>query len=247
MSNKKRIKKKSVDENIKNHLTKQAKRAFKDSSQIDFDHAVKTFKRMNIATSLALEASLKNKTSQSLVALMIEVYDEIERSFRNMQEQIGKRVTCKAGCYYCCYQKIGITMPEFLVIDSVIKNSDVLPINKDKIMGSTIVSIHDNEWKYFGDPCGFLDRNICTIYPVRPLMCRAWHVFNSSENCRKKYLEKEDCDEIYTDLIFHCGVIQESITYICLKFKLTGFIQLEKAMIHSFQNNIFQDWINKKI
>jgi Fe-S-cluster containining protein len=48
--------------------------------------------------------------------------------------------------------------------------------------------------RYFelGIPCPFLEHELCSIYPDRPLVCREYHVTSPSENCANVYREKVD-------------------------------------------------------
>jgi Fe-S-cluster containining protein len=109
---------------------------------------------------------------------------------------------CTKGCAYCCIQPIEIVDIEELPIIEFVKNS----MSKEHYMK---VRLNVANWaEYFNEnyndsgsfadvnrefrelidkdriACPFLIENNCSIYPVRPLACRAHLMFDSPEFCR---------------------------------------------------------------
>lgn len=94
-------------------------------------------------------------------------------------DEIFKNDTvCTKGCAYCCYMNVDITEVEASYIAEYTKKTLNENINS---------STHADVSKYSGIPCPFLDVNnsSCTIYDLRPSVCRMYHVFESSEKCKE--------------------------------------------------------------
>lgn len=108
---------------------------------------------------------------------------------------------CYKGCSLCCTQNVVISEVEGDVIyNFIIKNQEVswlaekLMAKKQakplslttngfarKCLEQTADEEENDEALVYGK-CPFLDKSICTIYPVRPFSCRS---FYSQENCAK--------------------------------------------------------------
>jgi uncharacterized protein len=74
-------------------------------------------------------------------------------------------MSCKNGCSACCHYKINLS-----------------PIEVEYIEKNTLIhrSINIAPGRNFhGEPCPFLKNNSCSIYEVRPFVCRKHHAFTS--------------------------------------------------------------------
>jgi Fe-S-cluster containining protein len=121
----------------------------------------------------------------SIIPMILKFYkylDEIMPIYR-------KYIPCKKGCAECC--KIAVRVSDLEVI--IIKNY----LDKNKISYRQIKpkkEIPQNSKpdgligeQYTGKECPFLKDNICTIYPVRPYVCRKYIVFEeNAEKCGPK-------------------------------------------------------------
>lgn len=106
-------------------------------------------------------------------------------------------ITCHRGCSHCCKQLICCTTIEMETIMSYInsfprqRRRDIMKkmikeATKFAIWyGRTCLDIPEDHHKmisepirtnYFGKPCIFLKNNACSIYPVRPIICRTTKV-----------------------------------------------------------------------
>ena len=78
-------------------------------------------------------------------------------------------LACKDGCCACCEKmEITVTEPEFLGISWYVS---------EKLKGLKRFTVKENLKKPVFSVCPFLVHKSCSIYPVRPLMCRMYHVF----------------------------------------------------------------------
>ena len=70
---------------------------------------------------------------------------------------------CKKGCSACCHYKIYVSSIEVEYIEK-----------KTRIYRSLNIAPGRN---FHGEPCPFLKNNSCSIYEVRPFLCRRHHAF----------------------------------------------------------------------
>jgi Fe-S-cluster containining protein len=96
----------------------------------------------------------------------------------------GQKLDCTAGCSHCCNVRVEALAPEVFIIARVLKQlppetvaaiTERLRAHAAAVKG---VSVSDHR-----RPCPFLEENFCTIYPVRPSVCRKMHSFNV-EKCK---------------------------------------------------------------
>lgn len=96
-------------------------------------------------------------------------------------------VKCKAGCFNCCYQYVAIAPVEAKYIATNVELTD-----KQKEIIETQSKIKDNasEWSKktrMEKRCVFLgEAGECTIYSVRPAVCRALVVTGNPDLCGDK-------------------------------------------------------------
>lgn len=103
--------------------------------------------------------------------------------------------SCRAGCYYCCGQHILTSIIEAQAIVHYIKRK----FSREHIEDLRIRTRRWHEWdairsgrdkmETFGtyQYCPMLVDNECSIYPVRPLICRTHYVCSEPPACRPFY------------------------------------------------------------
>lgn len=106
--------------------------------------------------------------------------DHLTRRFEPEQE-LPYPVACQEGCDSCCYNQVELTPPEALLIGHHIAQhseaeKDLLLAHVARIieiiagLGKTESAARRREI-----PCPLLRNRTCSVYPVRPLTCRAMH------------------------------------------------------------------------
>jgi len=115
--------------------------------------------------------------------------DHLTRRFEAEQE-LPHPVACREDCDSCCYNQVELTPPEALVLGHHIAQQfsqaekDLLLAHVERIieiiarMGKAESAARRREI-----PCPLLRNRKCSVYPVRPLVCRAMHA-----------LDRERCD-----------------------------------------------------
>ena len=101
---------------------------------------------------------------------------------------------CKQGCAHCCHLRVGVSIPEVLVIYSELSGQTTpegFSLLKERVLGAVAKgnTLDDAFWLTTRTPCPFLGfdtHNLCLIYSLRPFSCRAYHS-TDLEACKKGY------------------------------------------------------------
>ncbi len=100
---------------------------------------------------------------------------------------------CKQGCAHCCHLRVGVSIPEVLVIYSELSaqtTPEGFALLKERVLGVAAKgnTLDDAFWLTTRTPCPFLDidNRSCLIYSLRPFSCRAYHS-TDLDACRSGY------------------------------------------------------------
>lgn len=80
----------------------------------------------------------------------------------------GPFVACERGCSACCHINISITETEAQIIEA----------QTGRRYTRLLAPVQHPEGKFTGSPCPFLTDGACSIYSVRPFVCRHHLSFN---------------------------------------------------------------------
>jgi len=118
---------------------------------------------------------------KNVMAYAHDIVDALEHSDQS------PAVACGPGCSYCCHSQIHVLPIEALLIMSFIHESftgEQIVLLMDKIeqrlqrtRGQAIGTLFSVKSEL---PCIFLENGMCSIYQVRPFICRAWNSMDSS-------------------------------------------------------------------
>lgn len=132
------------------------------------------------------------------------LFDKLQFLYSFMDElsaYVGKVTPCKKGCSYCCHIPISISALELEYVRHLV------PDLRKKIGQGDMGS---------GGPCPFLFNQSCSIYDVRPYVCRKHVVFtNSSYWChparchsvKLTMLELSEVRRVYYLLLFESDAL----------------------------------------
>lgn len=104
-------------------------------------------------------------------------------------------IACRPGCDFCCYNQIEVIPLEVLAIGSHLQAlpAEEQAVLKERLSASAASragkSKHDIAGSRRDFPCPFLSQGLCSIYPVRPLVCRAMHSLDA-DLCRQSLGEE---------------------------------------------------------
>ena len=114
--------------------------------------------------------------------------DHLTRRFEAEQE-LPHPVACQEQCDSCCYNQVELTAPEALLIGHHI-DQQFSQADQDLLLDHTARIIEiitglgqaQSAARRREIPCPLLRHRRCSVYPVRPLVCRAMHGLNR-ERC----------------------------------------------------------------
>lgn len=167
----------------------------------------------------------KKSRGTHLVRSAYSIMDELAAKFIE-----DKEIACKAGCSLCCHQMVCCSNLEaqlilvWLEMKPDVFLSDILRSAREKALlmknelRELIKEKHPSSWeeiepdlrsRHLMKPCPFFDetRMLCSIYPVRPVDCRAAYVIGqpcgTSDWARsrfpKTYYAQAACDVIFEE------------------------------------------------
>ena len=99
--------------------------------------------------------------------------DNSSNFFAEFQKKHGQNMQCRSGCSSCCYVDLSIFEGEAQIIIDWAAN---LPENQKTNVLNALQS-QEGVWKKNtlgkkNKPCPFLINNTCSVYEVRPIICR---------------------------------------------------------------------------
>ncbi|MCD6525985.1 MAG: YkgJ family cysteine cluster protein [Desulfuromonas sp.] len=138
---------------------------------------------------IAYLEKLKRSLNQSLAAtdtdaelclVMSDLLETVEKDLaKNLSAEDHKIMACAPGCSSCCIVNVEVLTPEAKNIANYLKrtrNDEQLVELKQRMKQLLIVisGLDDEERIAVRRNCVFLcDQGKCSIYPVRPLLCRS--------------------------------------------------------------------------
>lgn len=107
-----------------------------------------------------------------------EAFDE---TLADVKARDKSPVSCKKGCFFCCRQNVTVWDAEAALIAEYCEEKGI------EIPKAYLEQQLKHGWKEVAQTevgwCVFLKGGECSIYPVRPLMCRKYHVASPPELC----------------------------------------------------------------
>lgn len=121
--------------------------------------------------------------------------------------ETGRSISCKAGCAACCRHLVALSIFEAEALcawirtlpesrqqelarrfhDTLLKLADAglidRMVNEDWLTKGDLAGKLALDYFYLGVPCPFLEDELCSIYPSRPLACREHLVTSAPEHC----------------------------------------------------------------
>ncbi len=160
-------------------------------------------------------------------------------------ECLPEPIDCQPGCHYCCYNQPIVTPPEALLIGHSVEKTftdrersglfermaSILELIRDKGQDEIVMMRHEL-------PCIFLTNGMCSVYEVRPAICRACSS-TSAEHCATVFESRDTRARLrcYAQIreIFqtaHAGLIENCEDMGCQ----SDFLLITEAMHDYFQH-----------
>ena len=98
-------------------------------------------------------------------------------------------LACKKGCSACCHRPVGTTAPSVLRLAAWLREhrtSEELAEVHRRVVALDDMT-HGKTWtprERPPNPCALLVDGVCSVYEVRPFVCRAWNAVDA-EDCKR--------------------------------------------------------------
>jgi Fe-S-cluster containining protein len=174
-------------------------------------------------------------------------------SYFESENHLPHPIACREGCSFCCFNQVEATPLEALRIGHYV-GENFSTEGKDALMARVTRSLRLKAGKSQKQlarlrrrfPCPLLMGGRCSIYPVRPLVCRAMHTFEAGA-CEQELLGgKLGPGEFYAHRYEFVWSISSGLQNGCRETGCqTGVLDLTRAL-HNFstQEKAVERWIN---
>ena len=157
---------------------------------IEIPDEIKEYMRSSIDYYLEQFEYIKNSKGENYTLLEIyKLIDDINsKNIKKRTEKEGKTPSCRKGCSFCCNIQVVCTELEVNLIIKYIKDNNIILTDEEKnrLKEQSKYNLRSDVEKYILNPykkCVFLKNNECSIYPIRPLSCRNYFVYNDPKLC----------------------------------------------------------------
>lgn len=138
----------------------------------------------------ATQALLRTEPTPETV---FHIMERASQQAAALVEQSPQRAThaCAAGCCFCCYLPVDVTVPEALSIMAYSQTAlapEAFAAMQRHIMATAakVRGLSFEEHAQAHIPCALLVDGRCSVYPSRPLACRAWNS-TSVDRCKEVF------------------------------------------------------------
>ncbi|MBW1940983.1 MAG: YkgJ family cysteine cluster protein [Deltaproteobacteria bacterium] len=193
---------------------------YKDVQSDDDDYLFNMAK--NIAVKIILEGRTRSKALE-LCEKILGFGDHILKSFESKEPKYAQ-IACRTGCHFCCFAQVSLTPPEALLIGNYVETfytetekRDLMKQVEKNLKLTHGKSLEQRVKVWYDTPCIFLKNKKCTVYEVRPFICRAWHSL-SVDQCKKAFNDRNPSAEIdsYPHRNYILGSIRAGLQQGCM-------------------------------
>jgi len=146
---------------------------------------------------------------------VMELHDESSRFFLHYLRREGLSIQCRQGCAHCCQNMpAGVSLVELLYFYHGMHQSGIFSrmfrrcLEAEELLTQLYLQCQDKEssseelpmtspcpeevlklYQDLGQPCRFSQRNLCQLYPFRPLACRMHFSLTPSHWCDPRHFQ----------------------------------------------------------
>ncbi len=143
---------------------------------------------------LASHALQKGKSWDALESLYTTLYEQIDlltHSFIRRCRTERKKVECRKGCSWCCYQAVFVSGGEILYLGNYLlehmdKRTEREITEKARQKSQRTAKMKIPELLRHRSSCPLLQEKCCVVYQARPLACRIY-LSSSEHSCYQQY------------------------------------------------------------
>ena len=137
----------------------------------------------------------RDRTPGGLIALVRNAIDAMESLWDDLKDE-APAYACRKGCDHCCHQSVMVTAPEVVhaatFLHDNLTEQEVTRL-RDHVAARARqgdgLDNHERMDRHLA--CAFLMDGTCSIYPVRPLLCRGGFS-EDAEYCRSLLEHREE-------------------------------------------------------
>lgn len=137
-----------------------------------------------------------NKNKAFAIHLIRSLQEQIDTLATHIKSKPTVHFDCKPGCSYCCTLRIEVVAPEVFLLARHLKNlpapSLATLIEKLKTHAQSAKGVRMEE---FFLQCPLLEDGKCSVYAIRPTMCRKYFSMDV-EACKKPDASAPEDDEM---------------------------------------------------
>jgi len=137
----------------------------------------------------AMAGGRTGKGARRFVLRALAFGDQVIQDYE-AKSPMEEKIACRPGCSYCCHYEVVLSPAEAVLIGHHAKHAfsepdivrllermdRVLYLREGRSVSERAEVLHET-------PCVFLEEDKCSVYEVRPLICRALHSLDR-EGCR---------------------------------------------------------------
>lgn len=208
------------------------------------DQRLETLDIINATEKFADDQLRRNRNQIFAVNFYSTIQTKVDSLAKSLIKKIGveKDIDCQRGCNHCCNLRVELLAPEIFLIarklaklskpslnDITEKLEEQAEYSKNRLM--------NDYWM----PCSLLKDGACSIYDVRPIMCRKLYSLDANI-CAIRGNEIPEIAEVYTKTgAIHYGAHK---AYTKAKFSMESH-ELSQALVIALKNkNAETDWYN---
>jgi len=133
---------------------------------------------------------------ESLTTATVNFYRRLDDTITGVSAHIEQSVQCQQGCTYCCHFKVDVSANEVFAIVEHVQSTFTLDqleklVQKATHNKSKLAMLSQAKRIVTNIACPLLEDNACSIYAMRPSMCRKIHSTNV-DACQHSYDNPED-------------------------------------------------------
>lgn len=195
------------------------------------------------AVSVRATSSIQKCTNAWQAIVFLKSLNSSIDAVTSEPQSLALTPECKAGCSFCCSVKVEVSDPEAIQIARHVQ--DLPQDEKVKLIEKLkLVAAHKANLTTSGrSDCAFLEAGLCSIYAIRPSVCRKAHS-----------LSVKACEELAPEipqnlnLLLQCEVIVAGANEAFQKNNLhVGKYELSSAVLAALGNvNAAEEWFRGK-
>jgi uncharacterized protein len=140
--------------------------------------------QVEAALQLQKAATIHALQSGRTNAVVLRLAEQVHHAMSAAIDALPSKAqhACAAGCFFCCYLPVDVLAPEAFRIAAHLKQTRSPGELAELVYRLAAPGGHDPGTR----PCVFLDQGRCSIYEVRPMVCRGYNSL-SKERCATFY------------------------------------------------------------